>query len=317
MSGAVFRGGPFAGVAMSDAFAVAALNQSPVIVDLPPIVWPAGLAPRAVQLGAYQPGQAITGPVEAAADVLIILYTEYETRALLDVFTGDSQWTPQRRASWSPYAHNFNQIKPTIQGIAGDTGLEQGYFGYLTAFAIGDAKVVLYKSELHPKGNGADIPFIPVIQQLVGELAPKLVISTGTAGAIGSHINCGDVAITKAARFHTQGDYPKFPVLASMSTNATALTSTAAVNATYVTYAAQNFTSLSLPGLKQCFDRLSGQAAYSFLKPNIAAPFAPGTPAATIVDKLKATAGAIYGVYQYCTTLNSAFACWGVVAGLN
>jgi hypothetical protein len=28
-------------------------------------------------------------------------------------------------------------------------------------------------------------------------------------------------------------------------------------------------------------------------------------------------AGAIYGVYQYCTTLNSAFACWGVIAGMN
>jgi len=25
--------------------------------------------------------------------------------------------------------------------------------------------------------------------------------------------------------------------------------------------------------------------------------------------------GTIYGIYQYCTTLNSAFACWGIVAG--
>jgi hypothetical protein len=29
-----------------------------------------------------------------------------------------------------------------------------------------------------------------------------------------------------------------------------------------------------------------------------------------------ATAGAIYGVYQYCTTLNSAFACWSILAGM-
>ena len=28
-------------------------------------------------------------------------------------------------------------------------------------------------------------------------------------------------------------------------------------------------------------------------------------------------AGTIYGIYQYCTTLNSAFACWGIVAGMD
>jgi hypothetical protein len=32
---------------------------------------------------------------------------------------------------------------------------------------------------------------------------------------------------------------------------------------------------------------------------------------------LSSLAGAIYGVYQYCTTLNSAFACWGVIAGMS
>ena len=32
---------------------------------------------------------------------------------------------------------------------------------------------------------------------------------------------------------------------------------------------------------------------------------------------LSSLAGAIYGAYQYCTTLNSAFACWGVIAGMN
>jgi hypothetical protein len=34
-----------------------------------------------------------------------------------------------------------------------------------------------------------------------------------------------------------------------------------------------------------------------------------------IVDALKAVAGSIYGIYQYFTTLNSAVACWGIIAG--
>jgi hypothetical protein len=45
-------------------------------------------------------------------------------------------------------------------------------------------------------------------------------------------------------------------------------------------------------------------------------PFPAGTSPTQVVDKLKSLAGAIYGVYQHCTTLNSAFACWAVVAGM-
>jgi hypothetical protein len=48
----------------------------------------------------------------------------------------------------------------------------------------------------------------------------------------------------------------------------------------------------------------------------VAKPFPAGTSSETIINTLKATAGSIYGIYQYCTTLNSAFACWGVVAGM-
>jgi hypothetical protein len=36
-----------------------------------------------------------------------------------------------------------------------------------------------------------------------------------------------------------------------------------------------------------------------------------GHLAAPDPEALESIAGAIYGVYQYCTTLNSAFACWG------
>ena len=53
-------------------------------------------------------------------------------------------------------------------------------------------------------------------------------------------------------------------------------------------------------------------------EPQIVVPaFASGTSQTAIVDKLKGVAGSIYGIYQYCTTLNSAMACWGVVAGMN
>lgn len=214
----VFRTGTFKGVSVTDAFAVAASQQSPVIVSLGAIDWPSTLKPTPQPLGKYSAGEKITTALNVQADVLIILYTDDETRALLDVFTGNNAWTPARKKQWNGYGHNFSQFKPIIEGIEDDTALEDGLFGYLSAVKIGATNVVLFKSELHPKQNGVKLPFVPVIQQLVTELKPSLVLSTGTAGAIGSHVQCGDVVITTAARFHVQDTYPTFPQINALST---------------------------------------------------------------------------------------------------
>ena len=396
MPGPVFTSGTFAGVSTHDAFAVAALQETPVTVDLAPIAWPAGLAPAVKPFGTLTPGNKITAAAPSGlTDVLIVLYTDPETSALLDVFTGNSAWTAATKKTWYPYAHNFSHFKSSIQGISGDDALVDGIFGYLYSLTIGSIRVALYKTELHPKSNGPALPFIPVISQLIAELAPTLVISTGTAGAIGNQLNCGDVVITNAARLHCRNTYPSFPSLNQLSQTSTQLTNTVAVNDAYVKLAAANYTKLSLPGLAQCYGKISGRPGYSFLKKNTQAPsiylagvnpvpgpepmdivsadyltvdddndseglqplgvmndtddafvfyaistmpggkqpkwlsvrnasepqvtvppFPAGTPQSQIVDKLKSVAGAIYGVYQYCTTLNSAFACWSIVAGM-
>ena len=383
----VFRTGTFKGVSVTDAFALAASQQSPVIVSLGVIDWPSALKPTPQPLGNYSAGEKITTALDVQADVLIILYTEDETRALLDVFTGNNAWTPARRQQWNGYGHNFSQFKPIIEGIDGDTALEDGLFGYLSAIKIGSSNVVLFKTELHPKQNGDKLPFVPVIQQLVKELKPSLVLSTGTAGAIGSHVQCGDVVITTAARFHVQDTYPTYPQINALSTSDGQLTNTVALNPTYLKYAAANLTQLSLPGLTSCYERLQSSSGYSFVQKPVAPPAiyvtgsqpvpAPqpmdivsadyltvddstdleglqalgamndtddafaffaitqmaGTkpawvsvrnasepqivaPAGSSQETIKSLAGSIYGIYQYCTTLNSAFACWAIVAGL-
>ena len=389
-----FRSGPFKGVDVNDAFARAAMQQSPVIVKLGAIPWPAQLAPTAAPLGSYKPGENITAAVSAKVDVLIILYTELETQALLDVFTNDGSWSAARRKTWNGYGHNFAKFKPMIEGIEGDAALEAGLFGYLSAAKIGTKTVALYKSELHPKQNGPQLPFVPVIGQLISELAPTLVISTGTAGAIGGTLNCGDVAVTEAARFHCQVQYPNEPQINSMSANHTPLSNSFSIDPQQIAYAATKLAPLALPGLAQCHARLQQSPGYSFVRKNAAAPsiyvtgqnpvpgpepmaivsadyltvddnndseglqalgimndtddafafyaigqltgnqpawvsvrnasepqivakpFPPGTSSTTIVNDLKATAGTIYGIYQYCTTLSSAFACWAVIAGM-
>jgi len=209
----------FTGPHAFDAFAVAASKETPVTFDLAKISWPDGLAPTPKPFADHPPGSVISGPLTETCDVLVLLYTNFEIKALLDVFTNNPDWTTETKKSWCGYAHNFDKFKSTIEGINDDIGLRDGLFGYLFPLMVGNKRVVLYKTELHPKTNGIGLPFVPVIQQLVGELKPSLVISTGTAGAIGSELQCGDVVITDSARLHLKLNYPKFPQMNTLSKN--------------------------------------------------------------------------------------------------
>ncbi|MGP0065939.1 MAG: hypothetical protein ACLQGP_20360 [Isosphaeraceae bacterium] len=390
----LFKTGRFAGFSVHDEFARAALSESPVVFSLGAIPWPDQLAPTTIPLGDYQPGQKITGPVDFKADVLIVLYTELETRAFLDVFTGNNAWSASRWDTWYFYGHHFTALSHDIQGIDDSDALKNGYFGYLYAMQVGDRKVVLFKTELHPKVNGNKLAFVPVIQQLATELRPSLVISTGSAGGTGSVLNCGDVAVTSSARFLVTTEYPTYPEINTLSQDKTALTDTVAINDTYLVYAAQNLTKLTLPWLAKCYGEFANRDGYDFLKKNteppsiyvtdinpvpgpepmaivtadflsvddstdaeglqalgimndnddayaffaitqmasgqqpqwlsvrdasdpqvVAPPFPKGTSRSQIIKQLSSLAGAIFGVYEYVTTINSAFACWAVVAG--
>jgi hypothetical protein len=393
----LFKSGPFAGVPVSDAFALAAQQQSPIIYRLPAVAWPAGLQPTSIRLGSYAPGTRITSALSAPADVLVILYTDQETMALLDVMTGNPAWGPSTQADWCPYAHNFSKFEKLISNPRANDTLAGGAFGLLSALRIAGKNVVLYKSDLHPKQDGTGLPFVPMLAQLISELAPGLVMTTGTAGAIGSRLNCGDVAICTSSRLHVQKKYPAYPSITTLSCAGTELSSASTVqfDAQYVQYAATHLTALSLPGLEQCYQRLQAIPGYTFvdkpaLPPAIYAtghnpvpgpepmvivsadymttddssnaeklqplgimndtddafvyfaidelpparrppcisvrnasepqiehsPFPSSTRPADIVSILSNIAGTIYGIYQYCTTLNSALACWGIIAGL-
>ena len=394
MSEQRIKTGRFAGFSVHDDFALAAGRETTVLFDLGAIPWPDQLGPTPLALGSYEPGQEITGPVDFKADVLIILYTDVETRAFLDVFTGDNDWSASRKATWSLYGHNFSSLKGEIEEINDSDALKAGFFGYLNAVAVGDQKVVIFKTELHAKVNGDKLPIIPVIQQLATELQPSLVLSTGSAAGAGSVLNCGDVAVTSTARFHVRTHYPTFPQINSLSQSRTALTNTVAIPDKYLQYAASHLTKLTLPSLARCYDQFADRADFSFLRKNddppsiyatdinpvpgpepmaivtadfltvddntdaeglqalgvvddnddaytffaidqmaadrrprwlsvrnvsdpqvVASPFPPGTTSAQVAKQLAKLGGAIFGVYEYVTTINSAFACWAIVAG--
>jgi hypothetical protein len=74
---------------------------------------------------------------------------------------------------------------------------------------IGNKKVLIFKSDSHlsqdtnhavPKGNQT-LPNQDVWLQIITEVQPQLVITTGTAGGIGKQCEVGDVVVSPIVRF--------------------------------------------------------------------------------------------------------------------
>jgi hypothetical protein len=66
---------------------------------------------------------------------------------------------------------------------------------------IGSKSVVIFKSDSHLSQDGPQVPNIDVWQQIIEDVQPDLVLTTGTAGGIGSSCEVGDVVVSPIVRF--------------------------------------------------------------------------------------------------------------------
>lgn len=170
--------------------------------------WPAKLRPRA-QLLDNEPSPLDPLP---QADYLVVTWTVAELEALADVLTPGI-----RRNNWYRYARGFEKkYLPFIRERApARTAKRLGSY-HLTN--IGNARVLLFKSELHLNQDGimqpsgwATLPVLDLFKQLIREVKPKLVITVGTAGAVHPEHQLGDVYISRAVKFRCQQEFGKAP----------------------------------------------------------------------------------------------------------
>src|SRR5258708_12298183 len=68
--------------------------------------------------------------------------------------------------------------------------------------SIGKKSVVVFKSDSHMSQDGPQLPNIDVWRQIIQEVQPTLVITTGTAGGIGKEFEVGDVIVTPVPPSH-------------------------------------------------------------------------------------------------------------------
>jgi len=162
------------------------------------IPWPTGLAPKT----GPKP-TATSGSPLPSADVLIVTWTVDEGHALSRVLTPGKD----SRNDYVPYTHNYDKIASKMS--KGSPAVQAKRLGAYWTTTIGSKKAIVFKSESHlsqdtnkavPKGN-ATLPNEDVWKQIITEVQPKLVITTGTAGGIGSQCEVGDVIVSPIVRF--------------------------------------------------------------------------------------------------------------------
>ena len=135
----------------------------------------------------------------------MVTWTVDEGHALSRVLTPGKD----SRNDYLPYRHNFAAISKKMR--RGCPALQAKRLGAYWTTTIGGKSVVVFKSDSHMSQDGPQLPNIDVWRQIVKEVRPKLVITTGTAGGIGKQFEVGDVIVSPVVRFDCTAKFKSKP----------------------------------------------------------------------------------------------------------
>lgn len=145
---------------------------------------------------------------------MVITWTVDECRALSDEFTPG-----YKREKWYNYDKNFaTGFKPIIR--PGAPSLKAKRLGQWFPTTIADKKIICFKSELHLNQDGitdanghgyASLPVKDLFKQVIADVKPEYIITTGTAGGVFPDHDLGDVVITRGAKFKLHNEFKNAP----------------------------------------------------------------------------------------------------------
>jgi nucleoside phosphorylase len=160
------------------------------------IPWPGKLAPRSAKTLTGRAGGALP-----RADVLVVTWTVDEGHALSRVLTPGKD----SHNDYRPYTHNYASIARKMRN--GCPAKELKRLGAYWTTTIGAKSVVVFKSDSHMSQDGPALPNADVWRQIIGEVQPKLVLTTGTGGGIGKQFDVGDVIVSSVVRFDCKSKF--------------------------------------------------------------------------------------------------------------
>jgi len=171
-------------------------------LQLKPVPWPRASVPKP------QPVKPAPRPDTALppADCLVVTWTVAEAKALADVLTpgfrSDQDWYTYSHRYTSHYAAMIRRGAPASQ---------EKYLAKFFPVRIGSKRVLCVKSNLHLSQDGPKLPVKDLWQQMIAETGASLVITTGTAGGIGSGIQLGDVVVARSVVFDCTRTFKNAP----------------------------------------------------------------------------------------------------------
>jgi hypothetical protein len=179
-------------------FALTKATGLSAFTDIP---WPNGLAPKP-----DSKARKGTGGRLPKADVLVVTWTVDEGHALSRVLTPGFD----SKNDYVAYKRNFAQISAGM--VPTSPARQAGRLGAYWTTKIGGKTVVVFKSDSHmsqdtknrPTPPDEKIPNLMVWKQIIEDVQPELVLTTGTGGGIGSQFEVGDVIVSPLVNFFCQ-----------------------------------------------------------------------------------------------------------------
>jgi nucleoside phosphorylase len=176
------------------------------------VPWPKGAAPTAAPLTpAPSPNDDLTR--FAGYDAVIITWTAAEGSALAALMSPG-----YGTADWYEYRHNVAAYIPLVTGpmapFNDNTSEMARYYHTLGLYfpcTIGAKRVLLFKSGLHLDYDGPAFPVQKLMAEIAQAVKPKLFITTGTGGGIGTNVKLGDVVIAGTVKFDCQTQFKNEP----------------------------------------------------------------------------------------------------------
>ena len=139
------------------------------------------------------------------ADVLVVTWTVDEGHALSRVLTPGKD----SHDDYMPYKHNYSSISKKMR--AGCPARELKRLGTYWTTTIGTYEGPRVQVRLAHVPGRAALPNIDVWSQIIEEVKPKLVITTGTAGGIGKDFEVGDIVVSPVVRFDCVSKFKRQP----------------------------------------------------------------------------------------------------------
>jgi nucleoside phosphorylase len=113
------------------------------------------------------------------------------------------------RDDYRAYTRNFATISQKMR--PGCPARNAQRLGAYWTTRIAGKDVVVFKSDSHMSQDGPQLPNLDVWRQIISDVQPQLVITTGTAGGIGKEFEVGDVVVSPVVRFDCTAKFKTKP----------------------------------------------------------------------------------------------------------